>query len=196
LYKLIERKKENLPDLPQFLSKHDFLQFKRSSLLDISHWSAVWDVTLTMKQARRRSRSSGTGQWAPTVVKFSLNEEQCRRAFHHFMNLLNRAVFGKAFYRHRKRLNVIPILEKEFYGRWHYHAAIEPPSHLRSDHFKRLIQDCWKRTDWGYDRVKIREEADRGWVNYMLKPSQKSAFDAWSDCIDWDSLNNRSIVGV
>jgi hypothetical protein len=193
---VIEPKQEDLLDLPQFLSKDDFLQFRHSSLLDVSHWSTVLDLTFTLKQVQRRSQRPSGSEWAPTVVKFWLNEEQCRKAFHHFMNLLNRAVFGKAFYRYRKRLKVIPILEKGFYGRWHYHAAIEPPAHIGSDHFKRLIKDCWKRTDWGYDRVEIGEDADRGWINYMLKPSQKSGFDAWSDCIDWNSLNNSPTVGV
>ena len=112
------------------------------------------------------------------------------------MNLLNRAVFGKAFYRCGKKLNVIPVLEKETQGRWHYHAAIEPPTHLENHRFTALIHDCWGKTHWGYDQLLVREDADYGWVNYILKFSQKSGFDAWSDCIDWYSLENKPVAGV
>jgi hypothetical protein len=98
------------------------------------------------------------------------------------MNLLNRRTYGKASYRYGKRINVMPILEKEKHGRWHINAAIEPPVHMDAAKFEELIQLCWRKTDWGYDRITIDKSADRGWINYMLKPSQKSEFEAWVDC--------------
>jgi hypothetical protein len=77
-------------------------------------------------------------------------------------------------------------------GRWHFHVAIEPPIHIEANLFKTLIQDCWSKVDWGYREIMVRPNADRGWIDYMLKRRQKSAFDAWSDCIDWESLHNTS----
>ena len=59
-----------------------------------------------------------------------LFEAQARCAFRHFMNLLNRAVFGNAARRYGKRLRVIAVLEKGLNSPWHYHAAIEPPGHI------------------------------------------------------------------
>jgi hypothetical protein len=103
---------------------------------------------------------------------------------------LNQAVYKTAFKRHGKRLKVIPILEKLTNGRWHYHAAIEPPKHLSAEVFEALIRDCWHKTDWGYQELLIRPNADRGWVDYMLKTRQKSALETWADSIDWGNLHN------
>jgi hypothetical protein len=176
--------------------EHNVLALRPSALLDISHWNGVCDLTLTLKQARK----SDDGRWV------EIDEHQCRRAFRAFMNRLNRAVYGNAVKRHDKRLRVIPVLERgvlrvrdkgfasefgnDLAGRWHIHCAIEPPAHLDFESFERRISDCWSRTDWGYRRIVFRGDADRGWVDYMLKPWQKSGFDAWSDCIDWENLHN------
>jgi hypothetical protein len=154
-----------------------------SDLFNTSDWSSLWDLTLTLKQARKTDDGL---RWVRT------DEYQCRAAFRHFMNLLNRSVYGNAFRRHGKQLRVLPILEKEERGRWHFHAAIEPPSHTEPDQFKALISRCWSKVDWGYREIVVRPNADRGWIKYMLKHRQKSAFDAWSDCIDWDSLHNMA----
>jgi len=53
-------------------------------------------LTLTLKQAWQPDR----GGWV------KIDDYQCRQAFRHFMNLLNRAVYGSAFRRHGKRLRV------------------------------------------------------------------------------------------
>jgi hypothetical protein len=155
------------------------------SLFDTAHWHSVFDVTLTLKQARM----SDGGRWV------RVDERECRRAFHHFMNLLNRAVYNSAFRWLGKRIRVIPILEKDVDGRWHYHCAIEPPAHadgtvMDAVALESLIQDCWSKVDWGYRRILVRDNADCGWIKYMLKPAQKSGLEAWSDSIDWDSLYN------
>jgi hypothetical protein len=180
-------KRRLLPQQTQFLKKDAFFRLRRSFLLDIGHWRSAWDISLSLKQARKTDDGK---------VWIRADEYQCRKAFHHFMNIINRKVFGKAFCRYGRRLNVIPVLEKKKYGRWHYHAAIEPPAHIDAYQFDQLITDCWSQTDWGYERILVREGADRGWVTYMLKSSQKSDFDAWSDAIDWESLHNKPIVGA
>src|SRR5437667_4332457 len=105
----------------------------KSHLFDTSNWRPFCDVTLTLKQARQSDR----GAWV------KLDDYSCRQAFRHFMNLLNRAVYGAAFRRHRKRLRVLPVLEKgevraralrsceaSTSGRWHIHRAIELPPHF------------------------------------------------------------------
>jgi len=107
------------------------------------------------------------------------------------MRRLNRAVFGRGQDRFGKRLRVIPVLEKDHGGRFHYHLAIEPPAGIDGDQFAMKIRDCWKRIDWGYNEIDIQRDADRSWVdNYMLKLRQKSGLEAWVDCIDWGSLHN------
>ena len=106
------------------------------------------------------------------------------------MNLLNRAVYGAAFRRYHKRLRVLPVLEKDVEGRFHYHCTMESPAHTDAVDFERLIHDCWSKVDWGYKHILVRENADRGWIKYCLKPCQKSALETWSDCIDWEALHN------
>ena len=56
--------------------------------------------------------------------------------------------------------------------------------------FEKLINDCWTKVDWGYDRVLVRKGTDRGWIDYMLKGRQKSEFDALLDCIILEFLHN------
>jgi hypothetical protein len=153
---------------------------KQHPHFDTTHWRSVCDVSLTLKQAQ----ASNDGRW------FQGNEDQYRAAFRHFIRRLNDAVYGNAARRYGKRLRVIAVLEKELYRRWHYHAAIKPPSHVSLLDFEKLIHECWAKTHWGHNRVQVRDNADQGWIIYMLKPRQKSEFETWSDCIDWDSLHN------
>ena len=156
------------------------------SMLDTSHWRSLTAVTLTLKQARRSALPND----AASRIWVEVNDVQCKNAFRHFMNLLNRAIYRNAVRRHGKRLRVIAVVEKDIDGRWHIHAAIEPPSHLADAEFETLIRDCWQRTDWGYREIQLGQNADRGWIDYMLKPGQKSGHEQWFDSIDLDSLHN------
>ena len=119
------------------------------------------------------------------------------------MNLLNRAVYGSAFYRHGKRLRVLPVLEKGEVrarslrlwergtsGRWHIHCAIELPPRFDAFALERLIRDCWAKVELGHGRILVRDGADAGWIKYMLKDRQKSEFDGCLDCVLIESLHN------
>jgi len=165
----------------------------KSHFFDTSGWGPFCDVTLTLKQARQSER----GAWV------NIGDYPCRQAFRHFMNLLNRAVYGAAFRRYGKRLRVLPVLEKGDVrahalrswergtsGRWHIHCAIELPPHHDAIAFERLIHDCWAKVEWGYGRILVRDGANAGWINYMLKDRQKSEFDGFVDCIMIESLHN------
>lgn len=119
------------------------------------------------------------------------------------MNLINKSVYGPAFRRYGKRLRVLPVLEKGevraralrswergVSGRWHIHCAIELPLHLDAVGFEKLIRICWAKVAWACDRILVRDNANVGWVSYMLKGSQKSAFEDFLDCIMIESLYN------
>jgi hypothetical protein len=82
--------------------RSDPFESVKSHLFDTSRWGAFCDVTLTLKQARQSER----GAW------IKIDDYACRKAFRHFMNLLNRAVYGAAFRRYNKSLRVLPVLEK------------------------------------------------------------------------------------
>ncbi len=160
-------------------------KFKKTSIFETSHWRSICDVSLTLKQGRRTDH----GHWARKPWVW-IDQFQCQRAFRHFLNLLNRAVYGTAVRRYGKRVRIIPVIEKEMNGRWHFHAAIEPPRHINTKDFETLIQDCWQQVDWAYREALVRSNADKGWIDYMLKPTQKSGLEAWSDCIDWNCFHN------
>ena len=158
------------------------------ALFDTRPWRSITDITFTLKQVYH----SEIGHWAQPEIRgrTKIDEVQCSKAFDLFMRLLNRAVYKNAYNRRDKRLRVIAVIEKHRDGRWHYHAAIEPPKHLAAEAFETLINKCWHKTHWGYYETYIRPNADSGWINYMLKDRQKSGLDAWSDTIDWNNINN------
>jgi len=52
------------------------------------------------------------------------------------------------------------------------------------------IRDCWAKVEWGYGRILVRDGANAGWINYMLKDRQKSEFDGFVDCVIIESLHN------
>jgi hypothetical protein len=171
----------------------DAFESAKSHLFDTSSWGKFCDVTLTMRQARQSER----GAWV------KIGDYSCRQAFRHFMNLLNRAAFGAAFGRHGKRLRVLPVLEKGEVctgalrswergtsGRWHIHCAIELPPHFDAVALESLIRDCWTKVEWGYGRILVRDCANAGWIDYMLKDRQKSEFDGFLDHIIIESLHN------
>jgi hypothetical protein len=173
--------------------RSDPFESAKSHLFDTSSWGPFCDVTLTLKQARQSER----GAW------IKIDDYACRKAFRHFMNLLNRAVYGAAFRRYGKSLRVLPVLEKGEVrasvlrswecgtsGRWHIHCAIELPSHLDAVALEKLIRRCWAKVELGYSRILVRDCADAGWITYMLKDRQKSGFDGLVDCIIVESLHN------
>jgi len=63
-------------------------------------------------------------------------------------------------------------------------------THMDAIAFEKLIQDSWGKVHWAHSRVLVRDGADKGWIDYMLKLRQKSEFDNLLDCIDLDSLHN------
>jgi len=171
----------------------DTFESAKSHLFDTSSWGAFCDVTLTLKQAR----PSEKGAW------IKIEDYSCRQAFRHFTNLLNRAVDGAAFRRYGKCLRILAVLERGEVrasalrswergtsGRWHIHSAIELPAHLDAIALENLIRECWARVEWGYGRILVRDGTNAGWINYMLKDRQKSAFDGFLDCIIIESLHN------
>ena|SRR5579862_539880 len=171
----------------------DPFESAKSHFFDTRSWGPFCDLTLTLKQARQ----SDSGVW------IKINDYPCRQAFRHFMNLLNRAVFGAAFRRHGKRLRVLPVLEKGEVsaralrswergtsGRWHIHCAIELPSHFDAVAFEKLIRGCWTKVEWACGRILVRDRADAGWVSYMLKERQKSEFDGFFDSVIIEGLHN------
>ena len=47
-----------------------------------------------------------------------------------------------------------------------------------------------KKVEWGCSRILVRDCATDGWINYMLKGRQKSAFDGFFVCVIVESFYN------
>jgi len=148
------------------------LQAAALSWCETGHWRSVTDVTLSLKPCLWSKRGA--------VV---VDQTRAEKNFAFFMRLLNRRVYGKAYARHGKQLRVIAVIEKSEFGRYHIHAALEPPVHLDHEQFEATIRECWLKTDWGYDEGLVRPNADAGWIGYMLKQRQKQGLEQWSDCL-------------
>ena len=115
-----------------------------------------------------------------------LDEIRASKNLRHFLNFLNTEVYGKRFKRFGKKLNVIPALEHSSSGRLHYHLALQKPvsrcpemAQEADKAFLALIENCWKRTPFGYEQIHIHERVDHGWTDYITKTAHAG------DGIDW-----------
>ena len=126
-------------------------------------------ATLTMKQR---------------VDSVELDRIICSRNFRPFSNRLNKAILGNSFTRYGNRIPIIPVLERNYSQRYHYHTAIDRPHQVSRDDFKEIVTDCWSRTLWGYREIDFQFEMSPGWINYIIKLATKD-----SDSIDWQNLH-------
>jgi hypothetical protein len=111
-------------------------------------------VTLTMKQYANNK-----------TIDDMISSQNMR----HFLNLLNRECFGQKFKRQGKKLKVIPSLEVDKKGRYHYHLVLQNPFSDTPFHFERMIKRLWHKTNYGYVEVEIFDQINFGWVNYITK---------------------------
>jgi hypothetical protein len=149
-------------------------------LCNTSHWRSVVGFTLNLKQ----SIVTASGGFVP------LDELAAKKAFRHYVQNLNRRVYKAAFRHHGKRLKVIPIIEKSEDGRWHYHAAMEPPRFMDAGSFGDIAMDLWLQTYLGYGHGDFAINVDAGWIAYMAKRRGKSGLEDYYDCIDIEALYN------
>jgi hypothetical protein len=149
-------------------------------LCDTSRWRSVVGLTLNLKQ----SVVTASGGFV------RLDELMAKKAFRHYMNMLNRRIYNSAFRHHGKRLRVIPILEKSEDGRWHYHVAIEPPEFMEAESFGNIAMVIWLGTFLGYGHGEISASVDAGWSAYMAKRRGKSGLEGYFDSIDTEAFYN------
>lgn len=149
------------------------------SHVNIEQFACPFAVTLTLKQGL-----DGAGGTAGRFQR--IDEYEASKNFRHFMNLLNRQVYGHAAQRHGKRLNVLPVMEQGKDIRLHYHAIIDCPRPQLEREFPAMIRDCWLRTPWGYKEINVQSCYDQGWVSYISKFDSKLAY---ADAYDWTNCH-------
>ena len=86
-----------------------------------------------------------------------LTRESANNNVRQFLTKLNRAVFGNAHKRQKKRLIVVDAAEggSGTNKREHRHMLLEKPERLSDTEFKALVCETWLRTRWGYEHGKI-----------------------------------------
>jgi hypothetical protein len=143
-------------------------------------------VTLTVKQ---RIEGQFRKSFSSKVDKESLSVN-----IRHFMNRLNKSVYGSSFNRYDKRLSVIPVFEGNDLIRNHIHLTLQRPDHIDLVTFEKLISDSWLKTKYGYQNICVKEIYDyRGWLDYQLKSKSKGS--NVSCFIDWGNLKITDVVG-
>ena len=148
--------------------KKSFLEFANSIL-----WSNPYAVTLTLKQR---------------VDNLAIDIMIASQNLKHFLNRLNRWFFGNGSTRFNKSIQVVPIIENNHLTRYHFHAAIERPSHVNELDFDHAVRQCWLKTKWGYNHIDIQPMTDNGWIEYISKVNSKSEYDL---AIDWVNLRRN-----
>ena len=98
-----------------------------------------------------------------------LDDIEAKKNFRHFMNRMNQRAFGNRHHRFGKKIEVLPVLERSYGGRLHYHAFIENPFDDLAN-LKGEISWAWSKTRWGYDEIDVQETYnDNGWLTYITK---------------------------
>lgn len=150
----------------------------RSSLrnwVSLDDWHAPFAVTLTLRHCV--TVPNGTMK-----TRVWLTEAIAIQNLRHFLNKLNRSMFGKGATRYNKKVSCLPILEGGGSKRLHYHAIIDCPRSELVAEFPLLIAEHWWSTQWGYWQVDCQPDPDEGWLSYITKFRDKPSF---ADAIDW-----------
>ena len=163
------------------ITKEVRLQAEARDFIKLEDWCFPYAATLTLKQARKEPGSAGR------TIRTPLTKELASRNFRHFTNLLNREIFGKAAIRFGKKTRMFPVLEGGLRIHLHYHAIIDCPREELLREFPRIVEGCWRKTDWGNKQVRVSANADEGWLIYITKLRTKEDF---ASSIDWMNVAN------
>ncbi len=146
--------------------------------IGLDDWRSPFAVTFSLRQCVSVSNGAiSVSQWLTDTV--------ASQNMRHFLNKLDRSVFGKAASRFGKQVGCIPVLEGGCDKRLHYHALIDCPRPELVADFPLLVADHWRSTQWGYWQVDCQANADDGWLTYITKFRDKPNL---ADAIDWTNL--------
>jgi hypothetical protein len=155
-----------------FVSKN--IQKSIRKWIDVGDWNHPFAATLTLKQ-------SIGGDGGVSSASERLTVEAASRNARHFLNVLNKRIFGPAAFRYQKRVPVVAVLEGTAAKRFHYHLIIDCPRDSLIEEFPTMIRSSWMKTVWGYKEMDVRP-CDVGWLDYMTKLKDKTDF---ASSIDW-----------
>ncbi len=130
-----------------------------------------YSVTITLKQR---------------LNSFNLDSIRTSTNTKHFLNRLNKKVFGNRSKRFGVKVDSFVVTEGDVDHRLHTHLIIGRPSHITHEVFVSLISQTVGKTQWGYNQIDIQKldtDLDHSkWFFYLLKDRSKT--DLQSN-IDW-----------
>ena len=159
-------------------SRNSALQHSLRQWFRLADWQHPFATTLTLRQ----SVTVNDGHLATQVW---LTDTLASQNLRHFLNRLNRSIYGKASSRFGKGVSCIPVLEGGGSKRLHYHAVIDCPRTNIVLEFPQLVAEHWRSTQWGYWQIDCQPKPDQNWINYITKFRDKPDY---SDAIDWVNL--------
>jgi hypothetical protein len=124
-------------------------------------------VTFTLKQSQRRR--DGTYQ--------HIRMEDARQNVKHFLKMLNRKCYGRAYTDFKKSLNFVTAFEQgtpQNPKKLHVHMLLYLPDYASTTdamkQFKGHITRLWRKTSWSYHEYTITPAEDKiGWLEYITK---------------------------
>lgn len=146
-------------------------------------WVNAYCLTLTLKKAANFFYEK---TFIPHYVKG--DEISYSRNLQHFLNRLNKKVFGNAVRRFDKKLNCYAAFEGGVgFTRPHFHLLIQGSPYHTKNEFERLVEKEWTKTNYGYREVYVlKHNQNSGWEGYISKEYSKTNL---FDCIDWGNVN-------
>ena len=104
-----------------------------------------------------------------------LTKDNARQNVVHFLNVLNKKVYGNASKRFNKKVFVVPVIEGGTQNKQlHLHMTVVVPERFERDDFITLISDTWTKTNFGNSVMKIQDVYNlNGRHNYMFKRKTK-----------------------
>lgn len=107
--------------------------------------------------------------------KVYLTREIAEKNVRHFLNILNKNVYGNASHRFNKKINVFSVFEGGNNNKQlHIHMTMDVPEHIERDKFVSLVSELWIKTDFGNRNMCIQDIYEiNGRHQYMLKKRTK-----------------------
>ena len=110
------------------------------------------------------------------TFKFPQSVQSAKQKMRHFLNVLNKKIYGNASQRFNKRIKCIPILEKDEKTKLHYHLIMEHISRgdMKLETYFMIMDKLWQ---FGFVKSSGTFFNDRDskivWLNYITKSETK-----------------------
>lgn len=87
-----------------------------------------------------------------------LTEDNARQNVKHFLNILNKKVYGNAAKRFNKKVHAIPVIQGGTKNnQLHLHMTVVVPERFKRDEFVTLMSNLWTKTHFGNSVTKVQD---------------------------------------